>query len=171
MPSYPSRSGGARPLFESRENPPARYLIAHSDGGARGNPGPAGYGVVIQDDQLLSGSIADSICFFDESFELRASAATRLPPFEPQHRNSLDFAEFFGHPTATRSGTAFARCQLEPQGRETRGRSGAGLGDLSDAAPIWAWPGTPSPVQFYTPLPRMLEEGAGCGLDQVAAGR
>lgn len=28
---------------------PARYLIAHSDGGARGNPGPAGYGVVIQD--------------------------------------------------------------------------------------------------------------------------
>ena len=24
-------------------------MIAHSDGGARGNPGPAGYGVVIQD--------------------------------------------------------------------------------------------------------------------------
>jgi ribonuclease HI len=37
-------------LFESRENPPAHYLIAHSDGGARGNPGPAGYGVVIQDE-------------------------------------------------------------------------------------------------------------------------
>jgi ribonuclease HI len=34
----------------SRENPPAHYLIAHSDGGARGNPGPAGYGVVIQDE-------------------------------------------------------------------------------------------------------------------------
>jgi ribonuclease HI len=33
----------------SRETPPAHYLIAHSDGGARGNPGPAGYGVVIQD--------------------------------------------------------------------------------------------------------------------------
>jgi ribonuclease HI len=28
---------------------PTHYLIAHSDGGARGNPGPAGYGVVIQD--------------------------------------------------------------------------------------------------------------------------
>ena len=27
-------------------------------------------GVVMQDDQLLSGSIADNICFFDESFEL-----------------------------------------------------------------------------------------------------
>jgi ATP-binding cassette subfamily B protein RaxB len=27
-------------------------------------------GVVVQDDQLLSGSIADNICFFDESFEL-----------------------------------------------------------------------------------------------------
>src|ERR1700733_12274343 len=42
-----------RPATEShlseRENPPEHYIIAHSDGGARGNPGPAGYGVVIQD--------------------------------------------------------------------------------------------------------------------------
>ncbi len=37
-------------LFESRDNPPAHYLVAHSDGGARGNPGPAGYGVVIKDE-------------------------------------------------------------------------------------------------------------------------
>jgi len=37
-------------LFESRDTPPEHYLIAHSDGGARGNPGPAGYGVVIQDE-------------------------------------------------------------------------------------------------------------------------
>jgi len=28
---------------------PDSYLIAHVDGGARGNPGPAGYGVVITD--------------------------------------------------------------------------------------------------------------------------
>ncbi len=28
---------------------PEKYLIAHTDGGARGNPGPAGYGVVIHD--------------------------------------------------------------------------------------------------------------------------
>jgi len=27
-------------------------------------------GVVMQDDQLLSGSIADNICFFDEAFDL-----------------------------------------------------------------------------------------------------
>ena len=47
---YPSRSAATKPLFESRENPPAHYLIAHSDGGARGNPGPAGYGVVIKDE-------------------------------------------------------------------------------------------------------------------------
>ena len=40
----------ARPLFEPRENPPQHHLIAHSDGGARGNPGPAGYGVVIKDE-------------------------------------------------------------------------------------------------------------------------
>jgi ribonuclease HI len=47
---YPSRSAGTRPLFESRENPPEHHLIAQSDGGARGNPGPAGYGVVIKDE-------------------------------------------------------------------------------------------------------------------------
>src|SRR5258705_1182218 len=45
MPSNPSRS-----LFSSPQaKTPEHYLIAHSDGGARGNPGPAGYGVVIQD--------------------------------------------------------------------------------------------------------------------------
>ncbi|MGH9496052.1 MAG: ribonuclease HI family protein [Candidatus Sulfotelmatobacter sp.] len=37
-------------LFESGDNPPASYLVAHSDGGARGNPGPAGFGVVIKDE-------------------------------------------------------------------------------------------------------------------------
>jgi ribonuclease HI len=31
-------------------NPPAHYLTAYTDGGARGNPGPAGYGVVIKDE-------------------------------------------------------------------------------------------------------------------------
>ena len=45
MPSYPSRN-----LFSSpHAKTPEHYLLAHSDGGARGNPGPAGYGVVIQD--------------------------------------------------------------------------------------------------------------------------
>src|SRR5437660_11282547 len=48
MPS--SRGTGTKHLFEARENPPEHYLVAHSDGGARGNPGPAGYGVVIQDE-------------------------------------------------------------------------------------------------------------------------
>ena len=50
MPAHSSRSAGTKPLFEARENPPTHYLIAHSDGGARGNPGPAGYGVVVQDE-------------------------------------------------------------------------------------------------------------------------
>jgi ribonuclease HI len=45
MPPSPN----TRPLFDLRDNPPQHYLIAHSDGGARGNPGPAGYGVVIKD--------------------------------------------------------------------------------------------------------------------------
>lgn len=39
-------SSGA--LFPA-QTPPDTYLIAHVDGGARGNPGPAGYGVVITD--------------------------------------------------------------------------------------------------------------------------
>ncbi len=29
---------------------PFGYLVAHVDGGARGNPGPAGYGVVVEDE-------------------------------------------------------------------------------------------------------------------------
>lgn len=37
-------------LFPSSSSKPDRYLVAHTDGGARGNPGPAGYGVVIEDE-------------------------------------------------------------------------------------------------------------------------
>src|SRR5215471_19628028 len=37
-------------VLEPRDSPPPRHLIAHSDGGARGNPGPAGFGVVIKDE-------------------------------------------------------------------------------------------------------------------------
>src|SRR2546425_4356476 len=48
MSSY-SSSRATRDLFDARENPPEHYLVAFSDGGARGNPGPSGYGVVIQD--------------------------------------------------------------------------------------------------------------------------
>jgi ribonuclease HI len=53
MSSDSPRPAASKPLFPQREVPrdktPDTYLIAHSDGGARGNPGPAGYGVVIQD--------------------------------------------------------------------------------------------------------------------------
>ncbi|HZR55462.1 MAG TPA: ribonuclease HI family protein [Terriglobales bacterium] len=38
-------------LFDTHTpKPPERHLVAFSDGGARGNPGPSGYGVVIQDE-------------------------------------------------------------------------------------------------------------------------
>lgn len=50
MPSESSMRSGTRHFFEPRESPPEHCLIAHSDGGARGNPGPAGYGVVIKDE-------------------------------------------------------------------------------------------------------------------------
>lgn len=52
MSSSFSGKGRARPhspsLFPSQATPDS-YLIAHIDGGARGNPGPAGYGVYITD--------------------------------------------------------------------------------------------------------------------------
>ncbi len=35
--------------LSSSSTRPEHHLIAYSDGGARGNPGPAGYGVVIKD--------------------------------------------------------------------------------------------------------------------------
>jgi ribonuclease HI len=49
MPSY-SSPRASRDLFSAHDNPPEHHLVAFSDGGARGNPGPSGYGVVIQDE-------------------------------------------------------------------------------------------------------------------------
>ena len=46
-PELPPRNSS---LFTPRNAPtPERYIIAHIDGGARGNPGPAGYGVAVAD--------------------------------------------------------------------------------------------------------------------------
>jgi len=51
MPSYSQASHGTRGLFGAPPvKVPDHYLVAHIDGGARGNPGPAGYGVVIEDE-------------------------------------------------------------------------------------------------------------------------
>jgi ribonuclease HI len=51
MPSYSRRAPEAKNLFgELTRQVPERLLVAHVDGGARGNPGPAGYGVVIEDE-------------------------------------------------------------------------------------------------------------------------
>lgn len=50
MPSSRSSSFAAKNLFDLRENVPQHYLVAHTDGGARGNPGPAGYGVLVHDE-------------------------------------------------------------------------------------------------------------------------
>ena len=49
---FPEKSG----LFSQESiggavtSAPQGYLVAHIDGGSRGNPGPAGYGVVIEDE-------------------------------------------------------------------------------------------------------------------------
>ncbi|HUK25024.1 MAG TPA: ribonuclease HI family protein [Terriglobales bacterium] len=50
MPSKASLKTGNLFAAPGRNPPPRQYILAHSDGGARGNPGPAGYGVVIQDE-------------------------------------------------------------------------------------------------------------------------
>lgn len=50
--AYPRKKkvAASQELFaEPPEKPPENYLVAHVDGGSRGNPGPAGYGVVIED--------------------------------------------------------------------------------------------------------------------------
>ncbi|MFY9905061.1 MAG: ribonuclease HI family protein [Terriglobales bacterium] len=44
----PSPSSHSSNLFSAPKSAPATHT-AHVDGGARGNPGPAGYGVAIQD--------------------------------------------------------------------------------------------------------------------------
>jgi ribonuclease HI len=51
VPSH-SASGYSGNLLGSRaEHIPEHYLIAHIDGGSRGNPGPSAYGVVIEDER------------------------------------------------------------------------------------------------------------------------
>jgi ribonuclease HI len=48
---FPEKSGFRSKEFFGGPNlsTPFGYLVAHVDGGARGNPGPAGFGVVLED--------------------------------------------------------------------------------------------------------------------------
>jgi len=41
----------SKPAPSPEKSPKSTWINAHCDGGARGNPGPAGYGALIQDDQ------------------------------------------------------------------------------------------------------------------------
>ena len=69
----PFRKFPADPNSETREmfSEPAeeqdeKCLVFHIDGGARGNPGPAGYGVLVKDESGKSGarrSIATANCW------------------------------------------------------------------------------------------------------------
>lgn len=49
MSSRQFPTGSQLKSTSSQKQAPEKYLIANIDGGARGNPGPAGYGVVIKD--------------------------------------------------------------------------------------------------------------------------
>ena len=49
MPFRKGSSGLTGRLFESSAEVPSARVIAHIDGGARGNPGPAAYGVFLED--------------------------------------------------------------------------------------------------------------------------
>jgi ribonuclease HI len=48
-------------LFPAEPSVEAGWVTAHCDGGARGNPGPAGFGAVVQD---LSGSVLAQLSEF-----------------------------------------------------------------------------------------------------------
>jgi ribonuclease HI len=51
MPSHDSSGAAHRGLFDRAEaSKPSHFLVAHVDGGARGNPGPAGFGVILSDE-------------------------------------------------------------------------------------------------------------------------
>src|SRR5580765_196267 len=74
-----------KPLLEPHDSPPAHYLVAHSDGGARGNPGPAGFGVVIKDETgrkvaALSEYLGHQTNNFAEYQGLIAALEYALPP-------------------------------------------------------------------------------------------
>ena len=58
---YPHRVKTTPSLFAPPANAPEDRLIAHIDGGARGNPGPAGFGVVLED---ASGRHVESLSRF-----------------------------------------------------------------------------------------------------------
>ena len=49
MPLHEKPPHGNRKLFEDPAETPSRLLVAHVDGGARGNPGLAGFGVMLRD--------------------------------------------------------------------------------------------------------------------------
>lgn len=50
FPRKKRQPGSSSALFDAAAGGgPENYLVAHIDGGARGNPGPAGYGVFIED--------------------------------------------------------------------------------------------------------------------------
>src|SRR6201996_3926074 len=51
MPSRPAAEPNLFPDPPSSTPQKAAWINAHCDGGARGNPGPAGFGALIQDDQ------------------------------------------------------------------------------------------------------------------------
>ncbi|HEY1994822.1 MAG TPA: ribonuclease HI family protein [Edaphobacter sp.] len=53
LPAAPSLFSEPKPAAANPEKSTEKssWINAHCDGGARGNPGPAGYGAVIQDDQ------------------------------------------------------------------------------------------------------------------------
>jgi ribonuclease HI len=51
MPPGPSSQSKQREMFGAPADSVPGHVVAHVDGGARGNPGPAGYGVVIENEQ------------------------------------------------------------------------------------------------------------------------
>jgi len=77
----------ARGLFSSPA-PPAAHLLARIDGGARGNPGPAAYGVLITD--AAGNKLAELSRYLGIATNNHAEYAALLA--------ALEFATAHGHP-------------------------------------------------------------------------
>lgn len=64
-PDFSRSSSDAQPSFfqgDSGRNSGAKWTVAYTDGGSRGNPGPSGYGVVVQsEDGTVLGELSEFV--------------------------------------------------------------------------------------------------------------
>src|SRR6267143_1461374 len=81
-PAPPSLFSEPKPAADANPEKSVKsgWINAHCDGGARGNPGPAGYGAVIQDADRLANQAMDRGMRRGQSSDARPHAGQPAPP-------------------------------------------------------------------------------------------